>query len=276
MRYFRFFCQLPLTASGFGCCLKQKKLTWFFLHSYLKWGKFVSVELGSTQKSPARTPTKIYIPLEAPAVTAEESPRTAALASNKPPEASQVTDKNPHETTQLNEGVGSTNADGITQEVANVHETSLSPGVLTIQETTFEESRVTCFFALWRRRISTSKIWKLGSFRWSYCFQRSWQTIWWLSISFLSGFFSFRIIHLDFLIVVLSGFPDSLIRSTLWCWLLNSWKFPSFLSIPWNNLSLYVFRLFSEGKYGNIKAHWLRSTILARYKQNYNQYQKTA
>ena len=133
-----------------------------------------------------------------------------------------------------------------------------------------------CFFALLRRMISTSKIWKLGSFRWSYCFQRSWQTIWWLSISFLSGFFSFRIIHLDFLIVVLSGFPDSLIRSTLWCWLLNSWKFPSFLSIPWNNPSLYVFRLFSEGKYGNIKAHWLRSTILARYKQNYNQYQKTA
>ena len=38
---------------------------------------------------------------------------------------------------------GSTNADGITQELLNVHETSLSPGELTIQEATFEGSKDT-------------------------------------------------------------------------------------------------------------------------------------
>ena len=106
-------------------------------------GKFVSVELGSTQKSPARTPTKTYFPLETPAVPAEESPRSAATASNNPPETNQVTDKTPREVVQSNEVDGSTNADGITQEVLNVYETSLSTGVLAIQETTFEERRDT-------------------------------------------------------------------------------------------------------------------------------------
>ena len=56
-------------------------------------GKFVSVELGSTQKSAAKTPTKTYIPLETPAVTAGQSPKSAATASNNPPETNQVTAK---------------------------------------------------------------------------------------------------------------------------------------------------------------------------------------
>ena len=98
--------------------------------------RFVSVELGSTQKSPARSPTKVYIPLKVAAIESENSPQQVQSTSENTPVLTSQSTAGPHGFTQPLEQSTTRNDDGIEQVIVENLDASLSPKVLVIQETT--------------------------------------------------------------------------------------------------------------------------------------------
>ena len=147
MEYFYIRFDLELLPPNFETSLHRVRFQLFrrisFAHqkilSKLTLNQFVSVDFGSTQKSPARSPTKVYIPLEVAAIESENPPQPVQSTSeNTPVLTSQTTAESPR-LDELPEQPTTRNDDGIEQVIVDNLDASLSPKVLVIQETTETE-----------------------------------------------------------------------------------------------------------------------------------------
>ena len=98
--------------------------------------QFVSVEFGSTQKSAARSPNKVYIPLEVAAIESENPPQPVQSTSENTPVLTSQSTADPPGFAQPLEQSTTRNDDGIEQVIVDNLDASLSPKVLVIQETT--------------------------------------------------------------------------------------------------------------------------------------------
>ena len=98
--------------------------------------QFVSVEFGSTQKSPARSPTKVYIPLKVAAIESEIPPQPVQSTSENTPVLTSQSPADPPGFAQPLEQSTTRNDDGIEQVIVDNLDASLSSKVLVTQETT--------------------------------------------------------------------------------------------------------------------------------------------
>ena len=124
---------LPFTASGFSCSSRLGSLSGKFSFK-LALNQFVLVELGSTQKSPARSSTEIYIPLEVAAVETKNYPQRIQFTSENPLNLIKSTTENPPVSARAIEDSATRNDDGIEQVIADDVDTSLYPRVLVCQK----------------------------------------------------------------------------------------------------------------------------------------------
>ena len=144
MEYFYIRFDLKLLPPNFETSLHRVRFQLFrrisFAHQRILFkstlNQFVSVEFGSTQKSPARSPTKVYIPLEVAAIESENPPQPVQSTSENTPVLTSQSAADPPGFVQPLEQSTTRNDDGIEQVIVDNLDASLSPKVLVIQETT--------------------------------------------------------------------------------------------------------------------------------------------